>query len=85
MIPHNITPEMRVKYKVPDSEIRVFEELSKLSDEYVCVWSVPWADNELRHRTGEVDFLIIHPKFPLTVLEVKGGAWQVEQAHWQHP
>lgn len=82
MIPHNITPEMRVKYKVPDSEIRVFEELSKLSDEYVCVWSVPWADNELRHRTGEVDFLIIHPKFPLTVLEVKGGKLSCQHGKW---
>lgn len=41
MIPRAITPEMRAKYKVPDSEIRVFEELSKLPDEYVCVWSVP--------------------------------------------
>lgn len=82
MIPYAITPEMRTKYKVPDSEIRVFEELSKLPDEYVCVWSVPWADNELRHRTGEVDFLIIHPKFPLTVLEVKGGKLSCQYGKW---
>lgn len=82
MIPHTISPDMRTKYKVPDSEIRVFEELSKLPDEYVCVWSVPWADNELRHRTGEVDFLIIHPKFPLTVLEVKGGKLSCQHGKW---
>lgn len=83
MIPQAITPEMREKYNVPHSEVKVFEELSRLPDSYVCVWSVPWADNELRHRTGEADFLILHPNYPLTVLEVKGGRLSCWHGKWQ--
>ena len=59
MIPAVITPELIEKYKVPSSELRVFEELRQLPDEFTCVWSVPWADPGQTLRSGEADFLIV--------------------------
>ncbi|NBW81928.1 NERD domain-containing protein, partial [bacterium] len=82
MIPPAIPPEMREKYDIPNSELRVFEELRRLPDDYTCIWSVPWADPESTKRSGEADFLIIHPRFPLTVIEVKGGQISCNQGKW---
>lgn len=83
MIPHAITPEMIAKYGIHESEVHVFEELRKLPDEYVCVWSVRWTENIIYQKNGEADFLIIHPDFPLTVLEVKSGKYKSQWGKWE--
>lgn len=74
MIPHEITIEMKSAYKIADSEIEVFNLLRTLPDEYVCVWNIPFSQERLSNKTQEIDFIVLHPNFPLTVLEVKGGA-----------
>lgn len=82
MIPAAITSAMIEKYSIPTSELKVFEELKRLPDEYTCVWSVPWADPEHTRRSGEADFLVIHPQFPLTIIEVKGGKISSNLGRW---
>lgn len=82
MIPPVITHEMVEKYKVPHSELKVFRALGELPDEYVCIWNVPWARLETHYEVGEIDFIILHPRFPLTVMEVKGGQLTCEHGRW---
>jgi hypothetical protein len=83
MIPHAITADMVEKFKVPDSELRVFRALSELPDDYVCIWNVVWGRQETVYEVGEIDFIVLHPKFPLTVLEVKGGQLTCQHGRWQ--
>jgi Nuclease-related domain len=51
-----------------------------LCDDYHVIHSTPWRarSNSGRMRTGEADFVIIHPQHGILVLEVKGGAISVE-------
>ena len=57
------------------SEQVVYKSLQNLSDEYVIFYSVPW----LRYNKGrantwyENDFVILHKRMGMLVLEVKGG------------
>lgn len=83
MIPHALTKEMKEKYNIQESEEKVFRYLNELPDSYVCVWSVGWSKrNEHESSSGEMDFIVIHPDFPLTVLEVKGGKLSCRNARW---
>ena len=70
-----------------DSERIVYEALNRLSDEYIVLHSFPWlrpmrdqADQPLRE--GEADFIILHPKRGMLVLEVKGGAPLLQGRIW---
>lgn len=70
-----------------DSERLVYLALQVLPDEYRVLHSFPWlrpnrslASEPLRE--GEADFLILHPKKGLLVLEVKGGHPQLEGQVW---
>jgi hypothetical protein len=46
-----------------------------LDDSWTVIHSFPWLDeNRLKLRQGECDFLLLHPKYGLLVLEVKSGA-----------
>jgi hypothetical protein len=44
----------------------------------------PWMDQntDRYHQEGEIDFLIIHPKIGLLVLEVKGGRIELRDGEW---
>ena len=83
MIPNAITNDMIEKYKVPDSELKVFRALSQLPDDYVCIWNVVWGRQDVHYVVGEIDFIVLHPKFPMTVLEVKGGQLSCQHGRWQ--
>ena len=65
----------------------VYEALAALSDEYVVMHSLPWLrpDRDLAGRPlreGEADFVIVHPRRGLLVIEVKGGDLTLEDRKW---
>lgn len=55
---------------------------AQLSEEWVVVHSLPWLNIQVgRTRrafapTGETDFVLLHPRLGVLVLEIKGGTWQ---------
>ena len=71
----NIFPSREDLSDTPYSELKVYELLSELSDEFTIFHSVRWAKYWNRWRTTwrENDFLIFNKKFGALVLEVKGG------------
>ena len=67
---------------VPQSERRVFEALKKLSDDWLVVHGLRFvtpARGKRSPRNGEADFVLIHPRYGLIVLEAKGGRYEVER------
>jgi thymidine kinase len=56
--------------------------VEQLNDEWMVYHSYPWLQNLARRRgalgEGEADFVILHPKFGLLVLEVKGGTLEFD-------
>jgi len=70
---------------VPPSERRVFEALRKLSDDWVVVHGLRFvapARGKRPPRDGEADFVLMHPRYGLLVLEAKGGRYEVEHGGW---
>lgn len=58
--------------------------VEQLPDECVIYHSYPWLRSDRDHkkvtlREGETDFVIVHPKFGLLVLEVKGGTIEYDE------
>ena len=60
---------------VPYSEIRVYELLESLGENFTVFHSVQWVKrgNKWKSTWKENDFLILNPKLGALVLEVKGG------------
>lgn len=70
MYPPTVSPHTQ-----SDAERRLFTEFSRqLPDEYTVMHGVGWL-TRLRRRdeVGEADFVIVHPRRGVIVLEVKGG------------
>ena len=70
---------------IPASEKRVFEGLKKLSDDWVVVHGLQFivpARGKVPPRNGEADFVLIHPRQGLIVLEAKGGRYEVDHGTW---
>ena len=83
------------------SEVKVYEQLKRLSDEYVVfhstAWLVrskitlkpedtePWIDAPPRkvYPMGEADFIVLHPRKGILVLEVKGGRLRLDGGSWK--
>ena len=63
--------------EVPLSEIKFYELLDALSDEWQAWHSVRW-DNDTKMHSGEADFLLFNPNLGFVVIEVKGGIISVE-------
>ena len=61
---------------------KAFQE--QLSDDYIVMHGVPWieADPKRHHHEGEIDFLIIHPKLGIVLMEVKGGRIEIRDGVW---
>ena len=69
----------------PLSEKQVFEALKKLSDDWVVVHGLRFvtpAHGRRPPRNGEADFVLMHPRHGLIVLEAKGGRYEVEHGSW---
>jgi hypothetical protein len=56
----------------------------QLPDDFIVMHGTPWMDpnTDRYHQEGEIDFLIIHPKIGLLVLEVKGGRIELRDGEW---
>ncbi len=68
---------------IEDSERRVADALRRLPDGWVVLHHVSWQSKRGgRQGDGEADFIILHPRKGLVVLEVKGGGIEVDRGRW---
>jgi hypothetical protein len=66
-----------------DSERRVAAALRALPDDWTVLHHVSWQSKRGgRQGDGEADFLVIHPKKGLLVIEVKGGKIEIHEGRW---
>lgn len=63
------------------SEKLVFDALTRLDDDWHVFYSVPWFAGK-RAFDGEADFLLLHRKRGLLVLEAKGGDIELDAGVW---
>ena len=67
----------------PRSELKVFEFLKQLPEEWTVIHSFDLKVNSgLKIRDQEVDFILSHPQEGIVVLEVKGGRVSFENGAW---
>src|SRR5438552_2879963 len=67
----------------PSSELRVWDSLRSLPDDWRAFHSVPWQSvRNGRQGDGEADFILLHPRSGLLVLEVKGGGLELVDGRW---
>src|ERR1700726_3593250 len=67
----------------PDSEVATFNAFACLDDSWTILQSVRWqAVRGKRQGDGEADFVLLHSRHGLIVVEVKGGGIRVEQGVW---
>jgi len=58
-------------------QLLYYRLLNHLEDDWTVIHSLPWLDDSRpRLREGECDFLLLHPRHGLLVLEAKSGAPQ---------
>ncbi|WP_122879286.1 nuclease-related domain-containing protein [Burkholderia pseudomallei] len=68
---------------VEDSEKRVAAALQRLSDDWTVLHHVSWQSKRGgRQGDGEADFVLVHPRKGILVLEVKGGGIEIETGRW---
>ena len=61
----------------------MYEALTKLPDPWRVFHSVAWQSlRNGRQGDGEADFVLIHPKHGLIVIEAKGGSIQIKDGEW---
>ena len=67
----------------PNSETKTWRALENLPDSWRVFHSVAWqVPKRNRILDGEADFVLIHPKHGMIVLEVKGGLLEVRRGEW---
>lgn len=67
----------------PSSERRVWRALEALDDAWLVFHSVAWqAPRAGREGDGEADFVLLHARHGLLVLEVKGGGVELAGGSW---
>jgi hypothetical protein len=68
---------------IEDSERRVADALRRLPEGWIVLHHVSWQSNRNgRQGDGEADFIILHPRKGVVVLEVKGGGIDVDRGRW---
>lgn len=68
---------------IPRAELRVWHALSALGDDWHVLHHVPWQSVRWgRQADGEADFVLVHARHGLVVLEVKSGRPVVVQGSW---
>lgn len=80
-------PDINAEQIEYDSERLVYEALRGLGAEYTVLHSFPWLrpNRSLKNeplREGEADFVILHPRRGLLVIEVKGGFPELRDRTW---
>ncbi len=67
----------------PKSEIETWKALESLPNSWRVFHSVAWqVPKQKRTFDGEADFVLLHPKHGMVVLEVKGGLLDVRDGVW---
>lgn len=81
MIPNIVS---RDDYNGSIGEMKVYEALKSLPDEYTIFHSVHWHKRNTKGRIewGEADFTLFHPKRGLLVIEVKSGGIKHNDTGW---
>lgn len=66
-----------------DSEKRVADALRRLPNDWVILHHVSWQSKRAgRQGDGEADFVVLHPRKGMLVIEVKGGGIDIEAGRW---
>lgn len=66
-----------------DSENRVATALRRLPEDWIVLHHVSWQSRRSgRQGDGEADFVVLHPKRGLLVIEVKGGGIEIHEGRW---
>ncbi len=81
-------PEVETTDIPYDSERLVCDALRALGDDYSVLHSFPWLRPERSMRgtplrEGEADFVVLHPRRGLLIVEVKGGEPVLEGRRWR--
>jgi hypothetical protein len=67
-----------------DSERTTARALRTLGNDWIVVHHVSWQSKRNRRQgDGEADFIVLHPRIGLLVVEVKGGGVEVNKGRWQ--
>lgn len=65
------------------SERKVAAALKTLPDSWIVFHSVSWQSKRSgRQGDGEADFLVVHPRKGMLVIEVKGGGIEIDRGRW---
>src|SRR4051794_27065037 len=67
------------------AEVKTYHALrDQLDDEFTVMYSVAWLgrSDDGTSRDGEADFVLLHPRHGILVLEVKGGAISRTANEW---
>lgn len=68
---------------VPKSETVILAALKRLDDDWTVLHSVAWqSPRNGRQGDGETDFVLLHPRQGVIVLEAKGGGVELVDGHW---
>ncbi len=63
-------------------EMKVYEALRTLSDQYTVIYSLSWVGINEKRAVGEADFVIVHPAKGIFVIEVKSGEIEYKNGEW---
>lgn len=63
-------------------EMKVYEALRSLSDQYVVFYSLSWVGINENRSIGEADFVVLHPDKGVLVIEVKSGEIEYKNGEW---
>lgn len=63
-------------------EMKVYEALKTLSDQYTVFYSLNWVGINDKRTLGEADFVIVYPSKGIFVIEVKSGEIEYKNGEW---
>lgn len=73
-----------IEGKDEPSELRAFDALKALTDDWHIFYSVAWVGvRGKRVGDGEADFVIVHRDHGAIIIEVKGGGISIEAGQWK--
>lgn len=67
------------------AEPDIYWRLAKLDENFIVIHSLPWlcaavkSIDENYAPTGELDFIVLHPRLGILTLEVKGGVFKYDR------
>ncbi len=71
---------------ISKAESKVAEALRRLPYPWRIFYHVPWRNSvKGESEDGEADFVLLHPKYGLVVVEVKGGGICLQDGKWYSP